>query len=129
MENKSKCLLVEPYELPKEIIIDNTLETKKILWWNIECANSDYLKLDYNSISILKEREVENMKVRFDYNKIKEIRKKVLDYYGTAMHFHPVSRMDLDRCAKLDTEELLEEAIKLRIISRSDINNLIIKEQ
>lgn len=29
MENKSKCLLVEPYELPKEIIIDNTLETKK----------------------------------------------------------------------------------------------------
>lgn len=69
------------------------------------------------------------MKVRFDYNKIKEIRKKVLDYYDTAMHFHPVARMDLDRCAKLDTEELLEEAIKLKIISRSDINNLIIKEQ
>ena len=49
MENKSKCLLVEPYELPKEIIIDNTLETKKILWWNIECA---YLRNDNDVILI-----------------------------------------------------------------------------
>ena len=30
MNDKIKCLLVEPYELPKEIIIDNTLEAK----WN-----------------------------------------------------------------------------------------------
>ena len=39
MNDKIKCLLVEPYELPKEIIIDNTLETKqKIVGGDIECV-------------------------------------------------------------------------------------------
>lgn len=28
-EKKIKCLLVEPYELPKEVIIDNTLKEKQ----------------------------------------------------------------------------------------------------
>lgn len=31
LEEKIKCLLVEPYELPKEIEIDNTLEAKQKL--------------------------------------------------------------------------------------------------
>ena len=39
MNDKIKCLLVEPYELPKEIIIDNTLEAKqKIVGGDIECV-------------------------------------------------------------------------------------------
>ena len=128
IEDERKLFYVALTRAKNNLFIYSQISKKDVSEFFIECANSDYLKLDYNSISILKEREVENMKVRFDYNKIKEIRKKVLDYYGTAMHFHPVARMDLDRCAKLDTEELLEEAIKLKIISRSDINNLIIKE-
>ena len=39
MNDKIKCLLVEPYELPKEIIIDNTLEAKQIIvGGDIECV-------------------------------------------------------------------------------------------
>ena len=39
MNDKIKCLLVKPYELPKEIIIDNTLEAKqKIVGGDIECV-------------------------------------------------------------------------------------------
>ena len=39
MEEKLRCLLVEPYELPKEIIIDNTLEAKQqAVGGLIECA-------------------------------------------------------------------------------------------
>ena len=38
-EEKIKCLLVEPYKLPKEIEIDNTLEAKqKIVDGLIECV-------------------------------------------------------------------------------------------
>ena len=38
-EGKIKCLLVEPYKLPKEIEIDNTLEAKqKIVDGLIECV-------------------------------------------------------------------------------------------
>ena len=129
IEDERKLFYVALTRAKNNLFIYSQISKKDVSEFFIECANSDYLKLDYNSISILKEREVENMKVRFDYNKIKEIRKKVLDYYGTAMHFHPAARMDLDRCAKMETEELLEEAINLKIISRTDINNLIIKEQ
>lgn len=39
MNDKIKCLLVEPYELPKEIIIDNTLEVEQeIVGGDIECT-------------------------------------------------------------------------------------------
>lgn len=86
------------------------------------------LKLDYNSISILKEREVENMEVRFDYNKIKEIRKKVLDYYGTATHFNPAAKFDLYRCCEMSNNELLEEALKIGVIGKNDISKIIIEK-
>ena len=52
MNDKIKCLLVEPYELPKEIIIDNTLEAKqKIVGGDIECVylqNNDDIVLICN---------------------------------------------------------------------------------
>jgi len=38
-KEKIKCLLVEPYELPKEIEIENTLEAKKnLVGGYIECT-------------------------------------------------------------------------------------------
>ena len=59
------------------------------------------------------------------YNhKIEEIRNKVIDYYGTAMNFNPIALMDLNRCSKMTDEEILEEAIKLKIISKNDLNNI-----
>ena len=54
MNDKIKCLLVKPYELPKEIIIDNTLEAKqKIVGGDIECA---YLQND-NDVVLICNRE------------------------------------------------------------------------
>ena len=39
LEEKIKCLLVKPYELPEEIEIDNTLEAKQLLVGGyIECV-------------------------------------------------------------------------------------------
>lgn len=128
IEDERKLFYVALTRAKNNLFLYSQIYKKDVSEFFLECANSEYLKLDYNSISILKEREVKNMKVRFDYNKIKEIRKKVLDYYGTAMHFYSAARIDLDRCSKMETEELLEEAIKLKIISRNDINNLIIKD-
>lgn len=57
-------------------------------------------------------------------NKIEEIRNKVIDYYGTAMPFNPMALMDLNGCSKMTDEEILEEAIKLKIISKNDLNNI-----
>lgn len=47
---------------------------------------------------------------------VKLIRHKVLDYYGSAIHFFPAARMDYDRVKIMNDEELLEEARKLAII-------------
>ena len=63
------------------------------------------------------------MKERYN-NKIEEIRNKVIDYYGTSMNFNPIALMDLNRCSKMTDEEILEEAIKLKIISKNDLNNI-----
>ena len=50
MNDKIKCLLVEPYELPKEVIIDNTLEVEQeILGGDIECV---YLQ-NHNDIVLI----------------------------------------------------------------------------
>ena len=55
MNDKIKCLLVEPYELPKEIIIDNTLEAKqKIVGGDIECV---YLQNNDDVVLICNEEE------------------------------------------------------------------------
>lgn len=50
---KIKCLLVEPYELPKEIEIENTLEAKQhLVGGYIECV---YLPNDNNVVLICNE--------------------------------------------------------------------------
>ena len=61
-EEKIKCLLVEPYELPKEIIIDNTLEAKQeIVKGYIECV---YLQDDNDVVLICNEEgKINGMKL------------------------------------------------------------------
>lgn len=65
MENKLKCLLVEPYKLPKVIEIDNTLETKQeLVGGYIECA---YLPNDDNVVLICNEEgKINGMKLNRD---------------------------------------------------------------
>ncbi len=54
MENKIKCLLVKPYELPKEIEISDDLKTKqKLVGGNIECS---YL-LEDKDVVLISNRE------------------------------------------------------------------------
>lgn len=62
---KIKCLLVEPYELPKEIEIDNTLEAKqKIVGGYIECV---YLPNDNSVVLICNEEgKMNGMKLNRD---------------------------------------------------------------
>ena len=52
IEEKIKCLLVRPYELPEEVVIDNTLEAKQeLVGGDIECAylqNNDDIVLICN---------------------------------------------------------------------------------
>lgn len=53
IENKLRCLLVEPYRLPEVIEINNTLEDKqKIVGGYIECA---YLPNDEEAVIICNE--------------------------------------------------------------------------
>lgn len=47
---------------------------------------------------------------------IRMIRHEVMDYYGSAIHFFPAARADLDRVSKLDEDELIAEARKLGIV-------------
>ena len=60
--DKIKCLLVEPYELPREILIDNTLEAKQeIVKGYIECV---YLQDDADVVLICNEEgKINGMKL------------------------------------------------------------------
>ena len=62
---KIKCLLVEPYKLPKEIEIDNTLEAKQeIVGGWIECV---YLPNDNSVVLICNEEgKINGMKLNRD---------------------------------------------------------------
>ena len=65
MENKLKCLLVDPYKLPKVIEIDNTLKAKQdIVGGLIECV---YLPNDRNVVLICNEEgKINGMKLNRD---------------------------------------------------------------
>ncbi len=65
MNNKLKCLLVKPYELPKVIEIDNTLEAKQeLVGGYIECV---YLPNDNNVVLICNEEgKINGMKLNRD---------------------------------------------------------------
>ena len=65
MEEKLRCLLVEPNKLPKEIEIDNTLEAKQeLVGGYIECV---YLPNDNNVVLICNEEgKINGMKLNRD---------------------------------------------------------------
>ena len=47
---------------------------------------------------------------------IEELRKKIKDYYGTAMQFNPVAAINLASIDNMTDEEIVEEAKKLHLI-------------
>ena len=65
MNNKIKCLLVKPYELPEVVEIDNTLEAKQeLVGGYIECA---YLPNDDSVVLICNEEgKINGMKLNRD---------------------------------------------------------------
>lgn len=48
--------------------------------------------------------------------KIKQIRKEVIDYYGTASLINILAQTDLIRVENLSDEEILIEAKKIKIV-------------
>lgn len=47
---------------------------------------------------------------------IEELRKKIKDYYGTAMQFNSIAMSDLVKVDNMSHEEIIEEAKKLHLI-------------
>lgn len=53
---------------------------------------------------------------------IEELRKRLLDYYGTAIGFFPIAMGDVVRVECMSDREVLEEAIKLGYISSEEVD-------
>lgn len=49
---------------------------------------------------------------------IEQLRKRLMDRYGTAMTAHPAAVMDLVRAERMTDEEVIREAIRLGIIEQ-----------
>lgn len=47
---------------------------------------------------------------------IKRLRKKLIDYYGSAMPFFPIATADVIRIEQMTDEEIIKEAKKLGMI-------------
>lgn len=47
---------------------------------------------------------------------IDELKKRIKDYYGSAMQIYPVAVMELMRIDDMTDEEIIEEAKKLHLI-------------
>lgn len=47
---------------------------------------------------------------------IKKLRKKLLDYYGSAMPFFPVATAEVIRVEQMSDEEIIEEAERLNLV-------------
>lgn len=49
-------------------------------------------------------------------NEIENLRKKLIDYYGSATPFFPIATADVIRIEQMTDKEIIEEAQKLRIV-------------
>lgn len=47
---------------------------------------------------------------------IDELKKRIKDYYGSAMQIYPAAMIDLEKIDNMTDEEIVEEAKKLHLI-------------
>lgn len=136
-EDERKLFYVAVTRAKQNLFLYYELSTKNISRFVKESADSSYLDIDkvdlhYKAPRKNKEKDyffidtdIEEKQMRktetYEQQKayqeqIKRIRREVMDYYGSAVHFFPAARADLDRVSKLDEDELIAEARKLGIV-------------
>ena len=54
-----------------------------------------------------------------DKKELEELKKKIIDYYGTGMMFNPAMIGKLSEVEKMTPEEIIDEAKKLKIIKKN----------
>lgn len=129
IEDERKLFYVAITRAKQNLFLYYELSQKNLSNFVKEAAHSTYLDIEqadlYYKVSE-KSRYMgdfhiggnmeKNQQQKVYREQMKLIRHKVLDYYGSAIHFFPAARMDYDRVKIMNDEELLEEARKLAII-------------
>lgn len=54
--------------------------------------------------------------MEYTEREIKQIREKLIDYYGSATPFFPIATADVIRVEQMSDEKVIEEAKRLRLI-------------
>lgn len=114
------------YELSKKNLSNFVKEAAQSTYLDIERADLYYripeksrftsnFHITGNTGYSMDKKEISQQQKEYR-EQMKLIRRKVLDYYGSAIHFFPAARIDYDRVKIMNDEELLEEARKLAII-------------
>ena len=114
------------YELSKKNLSNFVKEAAQSTYLDIERADLYYripeksrftsnFHIKGNTGYSMDKKEISQQQKEYR-EQMKLIRRKVLDYYGSAIHFFPAARIDYDRVKIMNDEELLEEARKLAII-------------
>lgn len=87
---------------------------------NYKVPRKNEIKDDFFTMTHIGDKQMQKMETyeqqREYQEQIRMIRHKVMDYYGSAIHFFPAARADLARVSKLNEDELVAEARKLGII-------------
>ncbi|MDE7431454.1 MAG: ATP-dependent helicase, partial [Lachnospiraceae bacterium] len=137
IEDERKLFYVAVTRAKQNLFLYYELSTKNLSTFVKEAAHSRYLdieKADLNykvkrknetkddfftatNIGDKQMKKTETYEQRKAYQEqIRMIRHRVMDYYGSAIHFYPAARADLDRVSKLDEDALIAEARKLGIV-------------
>ena len=117
IEDERKLFYVAITRAKKNLFLYSQIEKKKISTFLEEAMNFNDLYIDNNSLSNIEKSKTSNSNFhKKNYDEIKKVRDKVLDYYGTARLFYKAAGGDLERCLKMNDEQILEEARKLKII-------------
>ena len=136
-EDERKLFYVAITRAKQNLFLYYDLSTKNLSRFVKEAADSSFLDIDKadlhykiprenkqkdyfftdTDIEEKQMRKTETYEQQRAYREqIKMIRHEVMDYYGSAIHFFPAARADLDRVSQLDEDELIAEARKLGIV-------------
>lgn len=137
IEDERKLFYVAVTRAKRNLFLFYELSARKLSRFVKEAADSSCLDIDEADLSYEVPKKSAKHPSYFIYTDIKEtkmkkkdiyeqekayreyirqVRHEVMDYYGSAMHFFPAARVDVDRVSKLSDYELISEARKLGIV-------------
>ena len=129
LEDERKLFYVAVTRAKRNLFLYYNLSKKQLSTFVKEAANSKFLKIDHEDILVDDDREggtaagmfndgyVQQQEEQQRRKLAKEARKRLMDYYGTAMHAGMrAAGADLQRVSSLSDEAVIEEARKERLI-------------